>query len=122
MSVTFKPKKCPTVKGQYGPEPEYWANFANVNATRMLDVAGLPNDCCGDYPLAKLPEVAQRLIRALNKREVFSQPESLVQRPDNKSCKVIDCGTTEDRERERIHCLLRIVSACIALQTDLSWD
>jgi hypothetical protein len=122
MSVTFRPRECATIQGPYGPEPEYWTNFSNGNAARMLDVAGLPNDCCGECALADLPSVAQRLIRALNQREIYSCEATVLQHPGPQRCGVIDCGTTEERERERIHGLLRVVNACITLQMDLTWD
>jgi hypothetical protein len=88
----------------------------------MMDVAGLPNNCYGDCAMADLPAVAQRLIRALNQREVYHREAAVIQRPGPERCGVIDCGTTEERERERIHGLLTVVNACITLQMDLTWD
>jgi hypothetical protein len=119
MSVMFQPKECPVVDGEYGPEPQYWANFSNGNAARMLDLAGLPNDPCGDGIDIDLHAVSKRLIRALNQREVYHREDEIVQRPGR--CQVTYIGTTEDQERWRIHILLRVVDACIKLKTELVW-
>jgi hypothetical protein len=121
MSVTFQPRECPNVDGPYGPEPQAWINFANGNAARMLDLAGLPNEPCGEAPVIDLHAVAQRLLRALNQREVYHCEDDLVQRPGPGRGAVVMCGTTEERERERLHGLLKVVTTCITLNTDLVW-
>lgn len=66
--------------------------------------------------------MAQRLLRALNKREVYHCEADLVQRPGPGRGAVVMCGTTEERERERLHGLLKVVMACIQLNTDLVWS
>jgi len=122
MSVTFKPRECPEIEGPYGPEPQAWINFSNGNASRMMDVAGLPNDSTGEVPVADLYAVTRNLLRALNQREVYSCEATVLQRPGPERCGVVDCGTTEERERERIHGLLKVVSTCILLNTALVWS
>lgn len=121
MSVTFQPRTCPEVDGPYGPEPQAWVNFSNGNAARILELAGLPNEPMGEVPVADLNAVARRLLRALNQREVYSREATVIQRPGPERCGVIECGTTEERERERLHGLLKVVSTCILLNTDLVW-
>lgn len=122
MSVTFQPRECPEIEGPYGPEPQAWVNFSNGNAARMLDIAGLPNEPFGEAPVVDLHAVAQRLLRALNQRKVYHCKDKLVQRPGPGRCGVIDCGTTEEHERERLHGLLKVVTTCIELNTDLVWS
>lgn len=120
MSVTFQPRGVQTSEENYG---SIWTNFSNVNASRVIAVAGLEGfdgePLCGVCEADKLPDVAQRLIRALNSANVYSRPASVNAEPGK--CRVIDCGTSEETERNRYHSLLKIVMNCIRKNTQLTW-
>lgn len=99
---------------------EHSVNYANANARAVMEMAEIPGDLwTGDCVVCvdDLPDLARRIIRALNVDAVRKPYE----RKPAQEGRVIECGTTDEMNRMRLEKLLEIVRIGIREMRPLTW-
>jgi hypothetical protein len=113
------------IPGCDGLEPEYpepQCNFANSNARDILAALGLADEeLCGRVDHGDLPEFIRKIIRVINSRGIDSMAREPEEFSGAQGCKVIVCGSTPERARERFNSILVLAKWAQENGHGISW-
>lgn len=120
---------CPLCKGtglDSDTMPERFVNLANLNARKIVDLLGLPDDnLTGSLEVSDLSTYRQRIIRALN---MESDRSHLVADstdeggPGTGQCRTIFFGNTDEQTRDRLERLLDLFKYAQERNLSVSWS
>ncbi len=98
-------------------------NMANVSAAAVLDVLGETSEPFGEWPLAQLPALRRRIVRALSTNQLAQHEQAAYAHggPGTGHARVVFAGMDEARLSRRLRDLDTVLAAAQAAQASVVW-